>query len=122
MPLDIGAQGPTGDSSLRAGFKVPSLRNVALTAPYMHSGHFASLREVAQFYTGGRGHAVPAGEDLKLHWHIWEPDLSDAELDRLVDFLHALTDESYKPAVPEAVPSGLAPIHNNRELDQETHP
>ena len=45
-----------------------------------------------------------------VHWHIWEPNLTDAELDRLVDFLATLTDETFKPRVPEAVPSGLLPI------------
>ncbi|MFT5033771.1 MAG: cytochrome c peroxidase [Bacteroidia bacterium] len=107
MPRDIGAEGPTGERSLRAGFKVPSLRNVALTAPYMHSGRFKSLREAVAFYTGGRGHAVPEGEDLSIHWHIWEPKLTDTELDRLVDFLGTLTDQSFMPVIPEAVPSGL---------------
>ncbi len=122
VALDIGAQGPTGDPKLRGGFKVPSLRNVALTAPYMHSGRFATLRETVEFYTGGRGHALPEGENLYLHWHIWEPQLSDAELDSLVDFLHTLTDEGYKPRIPETVPSGLAPVTKPLELVQESHP
>ncbi len=122
MPLDIGAQGPTGDASLRGGFKVPSLRNVALTAPYMHSGRFATLREAAAFYTGGRGHAVPPGEHLNIHWHIWEPNLSDDELDRLVDFLNTLTDESFKPKEPVRLPSGLAAVHNSDAHAGSTHP
>ncbi len=122
LPLDIGAQGPTGDPKMRGGFKVPSLRNVALTAPYMHSGRFATLREAVEFYTGGRGHALPEGENIYLHWHIWEPQLSDAELDSLVDFLHTLTDEGYKPRIPETVPSGLSPVTKPLELVQESHP
>ena len=89
---------------------MPSLRNVALTAPYMHSGRFATLRDATAFYNGGRGHAVPAGEKLSLHWHIWEPNLTDEELDRLVDFMKTLTDESYMPTLPERVPSGLTPV------------
>jgi cytochrome c peroxidase len=112
MPFDPGASEPLAEPTLRGGFKVPSLRNVALTAPYMHSGRFATLREAAAFYTGGRGHAVPEGEQLKIHWHIWEPNLTDAELDRLVDFLATLTDESFKPREPAELPSGLAPVHN----------
>jgi cytochrome c peroxidase len=112
MDFDPGAAGPLGEPTLRGGFKVPSLRNIALTAPYMHSGRFATLREAAAFYNGGRGHAVPPGEELKIHWHIWEPDLSDEELDRLVDFLHTLTDESFKPGAPLVLPSGLPPVHN----------
>lgn len=105
--LDPGAQKPYNDPSLRAAFKVPSLRNVALTAPYMHSGRFKTLRETVEFYTKGRGHAVPEGENLYLHWHIWEPDLTDDELDRLVDFLHTLTDESFMPKRPDRLPSSL---------------
>lgn len=109
-PFDPGAAGVTGDSSQRGGFKVPSLRNIALSAPYMHSGRFATLREAAAFYTGGRGHALPEGEHLSLHWHIWEPKLTSEELDRLVDFMRALSDESFMPQLPEKVPSGLAPV------------
>lgn len=103
--LDPGAQTPYNDPTLRGAFKVPSLRNVALTAPYMHSGRFNTLRDAAEFYTKGRGHAVPEGENLYLHWHIWEPDLSDTELDRIVDFLHTLTDESFMPKRPNILPS-----------------
>ena len=112
VPFDAGAAEPMNEPSLRGGFKVPSLRNIALTAPYMHSGRFATLREAAAFYTGGRGHAVPATENLKIHWHIWEPNLTEDELDRLVDFLNTLTDESFKPAVPDELPSGMEPVHN----------
>ena len=112
VPFDAGAQAVTGNPGLRGGFKVPSLRNVARTAPYMHSGTFAELRDAAEFYTLGRGHALPDEERgrMTVHWHIWNPELSDAELDRLVDFLQTLTDESFKPTVPDVVPSGLAPI------------
>ena len=73
----------------------------------MHSGRFENLRDAVEFYTKGRGHAVPEDEYLYLHWHIWEPNLTDNELDRLVDFLKTLTDESFKPRVPEVLPSGL---------------
>ena len=78
----------------------------------MHSGTFDNLRDAAEFYTKGRGHALPEEEKarVQLHWHIWEPKLTDAELDRLVDFMQALTDESFTPAIPERVPSGLQPI------------
>ena len=112
VTFDAGAETITGNPGLRGGFKVPSLRNVAQTAPYMHSGTFSNLRDAVEFYTLGRGHALPAEEEerITIHWHIWEPDLSDDELDRLVDFLATLTDEAFKPQVPERVPSGLLPI------------
>ena len=107
--FDAGSQTTTGEKAMRGGFKVPSLRNVELTAPYMHSGRFKSLRETVSFYNEGRGHAVPKNEKLALHWHIWEPKLSNKELDRLVDFLKTLTDESFKPQRLSEVPSGLQP-------------
>jgi len=112
LPLDEGAESVSGNPGLRGGFKIPSLRNIAKTAPYMHSGTFGNLRDATEFYTLGRGHALPEEEKdrMVVHWHIWEPDLTDDELDRLVDFLATLTDEAFKPAVPEQVPSGLPPI------------
>lgn len=107
--FDPGAEVTFKDKTLRGAFKVPSLRNIEKTAPYMHSGNFASLRETVEFYTKGRGHAVPANEDLIIHWHIWDPQLSDYELDRLVDFLKTLTDETFTPQIPKSLPSGLEP-------------
>ncbi len=108
MALDIGAEKTYGDSAWRAGFKVPTLRNIEKTAPYMHSGVFDTLRAAVDFYNKGRGHAVPKGVNLKLHWHIWEPKLTDYEIDRVVDFLKTLNDESFKPQVPKTVPSGIS--------------
>lgn len=111
-PFDPGAAVPSNNPDWRGGFKVPSLRNISQTAPYMHSGTFDNLRDAAEFYTKGRGHALPEEEKarVQLHWHIWEPKLAEHELDRLVDFMGALTDESFTPAIPDRVPSGLAPI------------
>jgi cytochrome c peroxidase len=110
--FDPGAQAVTDNPGLRGGFKVPGLRNIAKTAPYMHSGAFDNLRDTVEFYTLGRGHALPEEEKGRMivHWHIWEPNLTDDELDRLVDFLATLTDESFKPKVPDVLPSGLVPI------------
>ena len=107
LPRDIGAQETFNSKVLRGGFKVPTLRNIAQTAPYMHSGRFETLREAAEFYTGGRGHAVPEDEDLLLHWHISEPNLTSNEIDQLVDFMKTLSDESLIPATPKQLPSGL---------------
>ena len=107
LPRDIGAQNTFDSPVLRGGFKVPTLRNIALTAPYMHSGRFETLREAAAFYSGGRGHAVPKEEALLLHWHISEPNLTEDEIDRLVDFMKTLSDESLTPTTPAQLPSGL---------------
>jgi cytochrome c peroxidase len=84
----------------------------------MHSGRFETLREAAEFYTGGRGHAVPDNEELLLHWHISEPNLTSDEIDRLVDFMKTLSDESLLPATPKALPSGLPFKHMESSYEQ----
>ncbi|MBS1559822.1 MAG: cytochrome-c peroxidase [Bacteroidetes bacterium] len=105
--FDAGAAKTFNDPTLRGAFKVPSLRNAALTAPYTHSGRFEKLEDMIAFYTKGRGHEVPPTEKLRIHWHIWEPHLRHDEIDRIADFIHALTDESFKPQIPEWLPSGI---------------
>ena len=107
MPFDKGAEILKNDTSLKGGFKVPSLRNIALTAPYEHSGVFKNLFDASKFYSDGRGHAVPDSVDLIIHWHIWEPNLSAYEIERLVDFMKTLTDESFKPSIPKLLPSQI---------------
>ena len=75
-------------------FKVPSLRNIELTGPYMHDGSMATLRQVVEFYTRGGNH--PALNILNL-----DPDIEeigklrgdDDKKDEVVAFLLSLTDE-----------------------------
>lgn len=109
--FDIGAQKTyqhvDNAQKLRGGFKVPTLRNITKTAPYMHSGSFDKLFDAVEFYSLGRGHAVPKDEKLQLHWHIWEPDLTEEEMHLIVEFLGTLTDESLTPNIPSKLPSGL---------------
>ncbi len=116
LPLDVGAEKTFNAKKLRGGFKVPTLRNISKSAPYMHAGNFTNLRDSVEFYNKGRGHAVPKNEKLQLHWHIWEPNLTEQELDLIVEFLGALTDESLSPSIPKAVPSGLPPIDGQYQL------
>lgn len=105
MKPDSGRGEIDGPAYARA-FKVPTLRNVALTAPYMHNGIFNTLEEVLDFYANGggpgRGLDVPNVDDK-----IRKFDLSASEKQDLIAFLHALTDESAKPEIPARVPSGL---------------
>ena len=84
-------------------FKAPTLRNIALSAPYMHNGVFATLEEVIDFYAkgGGRDHGISVDR------HILPIELSPQEREDLIAFLYALTDESALPQIPESVPSGL---------------
>ena len=51
--VDLGVGGITGNAGDNGKFKVPSLRNLELTAPYMHDGRFATLEEVVEFYDHG---------------------------------------------------------------------
>ena len=84
-------------------FKSPTLRNAALTAPYMHNGAFATLEEVIDFYSKGGGR--DAG--FEVDRQIVPFELIPQEKEDLVAFLYALTDESALPEVPKSVPSGL---------------
>ncbi len=94
-----------GPDATRA-FRTPGLRNVALTAPYMHNGVFATLEEVVDFYAKGGGPAF--GVDVPPDEFLQGFTLSEQQTADLVAFLYALTDE---PAdlitIPAAVPSGL---------------
>ncbi|MGY3089064.1 cytochrome c peroxidase [Hymenobacter sp. UYAg731] len=89
-------------------FRTPSLRNVALTAPYMHSGTLPNLQAVLNFYDPGRGQApsanphVPVGQrDPLFPGKVANPQ-------NIIAFLQSLTAASYDRTVPAAVPSGLA--------------
>ena len=92
--------GPNG------AFKIPTLRNIALTAPYMHNGVFETLEEVLDFYAGGGGRGL--GLDVPLQDDkIRKFTLTPQEKADLIAFLLALTDESALPEIPKRVPSGL---------------
>ena len=79
--------------SQRGKFKVPTLRNVTLTAPYGHNGYFATLREMVVFKNTretGDWPAADVGENITME--IGNLSLSDAEVDAVVAFLMTLTD------------------------------
>lgn len=83
----------TQDSTQIGHFKVPGLRNVALTAPYMHNGMFKTLREVLNYYNKPddfvkNGH----NRDLSLSTPL---NLTEDELSDLEAFLQALTDDRF---------------------------
>lgn len=75
-------------------FKTPGLRNVAVTAPYMHNGMFKTLREVIDFYDNPLA-VVPnaIGKDAILPNKL---NLTEQEKDDLEAFLNALTDDRFK--------------------------
>ena len=121
-----------GQSPYRFAFRVAPLRNVELTAPYMHNGAFPTLEAVVRHYNDAtkdlRGYDVtllpPAlrasyhGDDLtigailgRLDFRLKTPlDLTDGEQASLVAFLKSLTDPAaadLRSIIPSRVPSGL---------------
>lgn len=115
MGVDDGLASHLDDPSLRGAFKVPTLRNVAVTGPYMHNGVFAELRTVLQFYD----HFVNDEEralnpETSLPWaapevsatvatdllRVGDP-MTDNDIDALECFLRALTDQRYESLLPD---------------------
>lgn len=83
---DNGRQRFTNDSADEALFKVPSLRNVGLTAPYMHNGSLSSLSEVIEHYNNG-------GKNHKHKSSLIRPlNLTESEKAELISFLNSLSD------------------------------
>ncbi|MFN6978483.1 MAG: MbnH family di-heme enzyme, partial [Gemmobacter sp.] len=96
-------------------FRTPSLRNVAVTAPYMHDGRFATLDAVIRHYAAGgeaarHGAPDPARDPLITGFAVTEAEIAD-----LIAFLHSLTDETFlaDPAFANPWPAG----HPGRSLD-----
>jgi cytochrome c peroxidase len=109
---------PTVPSNM-GKFRAPSLRNVAVTAPYMHDGSIATLEEVLDFYIGrgrlitdgplaGDGRTNPFRSDL-----IGRITLSAAEKADLIAFLRSLTDEGVltDPRFADPFAAASAPSH-----------
>lgn len=90
----------------RFAFKIPTLRNIALSAPYMHNGSLKNLDEVIDFYSSGGKPWIGVPVDDKLRAFL----LTKQERQDLIAFLHSLTDESNLPEIPNHAPSGLPVI------------
>jgi len=93
--VDLGVGAITNDPLQNGNFKVPSLKNVELTAPYMHDGRFATLEEVIEHYNSG----VQAHPNLSAQ--LRNPDntpvrlnLTPGQKTALLSFLKTLTDRS----------------------------
>ncbi len=94
---DLGLYEITQTPRDRWKYRTPTLRNVALTAPYMHDGSLSSLRDVVEFYNAG---GVP-NEELDP---LIEPlGLSEGDIDALVAFLEALTGTGIDTLVADAL-------------------
>lgn len=97
VPTDLGRYAVTKQEADQGCFKTPSLRNVALTAPYMHDGSLKDLKQVVDFYVGG-GNSNPF-RDPKIKPLDF---LTGQERADLVEFLKSLTGEM----PPNARPAG----------------
>ena len=92
--------------SSMGAFKTPTLRNIAVTAPYMHDGSLATLREVVEHYNNGG--VTKAGNPINpfLSGGIRPLDLSEQDIDDLVAFMEALTSPRFESAGDGTVASG----------------
>ena len=104
-PSDLGRYEVTQDPADRWRYKTPTLRNVALTAPYMHNGVFGTLKDVVSFYNKG---GIP---NPGLDPSIRPLGLTDDEMADIVAFLQSLTGDNVETLVRDAF---AAPIGDRR--------
>ena len=94
--IDKGRGGVTGNSNEIGRFKNPTIRNVALSAPYMHDGRFNTLEEVIEFYSTGKKLSPTIDVNmLKPNHANGGLNLSEEDKQALLDFLHTLTDTTF---------------------------
>lgn len=91
---DKGFGSITGNETDNGKFKIPSLRNVELTAPYMHDGRFDNLEEVLDFYSEGIQLASP-NLDINILSHGKQLNLTVQQKEDIIAFLKALTDTTF---------------------------
>ena len=84
-------------------FKTPTVRNAALTSPYMHNGVYQTLEEVMDFYNKGGGAGI--GIDLPNQTIPFDKlNLSTEEQEQVISFIHALTDTTGLTTIPKSLP------------------
>ncbi|MBC8048211.1 MAG: cytochrome C peroxidase, partial [Fimbriimonadaceae bacterium] len=92
-------------------FKTQTVRNIQLTAPYMHNGVYTTLEEIMDFYNRGGA----AGLNIELEFQTLPPDklnLSKIEIADIISFMQSLTDTTGTTSIPAMLPS----FPNNPEL------
>ena len=88
-------------------FRTASLRNLRFTAPYMHSGVFATLLDVLEFYDDAPENPNVSRREIdRLVRRLDDPD---DEAGAIITFLEALNDDNFDKTIPSRVPSGLNP-------------
>ena len=91
---DMGRENATMNAADRGKFKVPTLRNIAVTFPYMHDGRFNTLEEVVNHYNEGIKPSTTADQTV-LNTMDTGLLLTEEDKTDLVNFLHTLTDETF---------------------------
>lgn len=91
-PIDQGVGQITGNNAENGSFKVPTLRNIALTGPYMHDGRFSSLDEVVDFYSTGIQNHPFLHTSLKSGGQPKRMNFTADQKNDLISFLNTLTD------------------------------
>ncbi|MEN8865063.1 MAG: cytochrome c peroxidase [Akkermansiaceae bacterium] len=120
--IDPGLGAVTGKLGELGQFKVPSLRNVALTAPYLHNGSIKTLKEVMEFYNKRdlepERWGVTNYPGTVNHEDMGDLGLTDQEVDDLVALMDAFTDRNLveipKGQVFPDVPPGVPPTEERR--------
>jgi len=105
-PADLGRYEVTQNPQDRWKYKTPTLRNIELTAPYMHDGRFSTLEEVVRFYNNG------GVANSLLSPSISPLGLNDREVLALVAFLRALTGDNVELLVADAF---AAPVGDHED-------
>ena len=102
---DLGRYEITQNPKDRWAYKTPSLRNIALTAPYMHNGRLQTLKQVVEFYN--QGGIANEGLDPQI-----KPlNLSTQDMDDLVAFLESLTGDNIARLVSDAFAAPVTDGH-----------
>ncbi|MEZ5535678.1 MAG: cytochrome c peroxidase [Thiolinea sp.] len=114
-PTDLGLYEITQNPADRWKYKTPGLRNIALTAPYMHDGSLGTLEAVLEFYNQG-GIANPELSPL-----LRPLNLSEQEIGYLLAFLRSLTGSNVDELVADAfaAPVGDPLSDNSKTVDQQ---
>jgi len=111
VPGDLGLYEITRNPADRWKYRTPTLRNVALTAPYMHDGSLATLRDVVSFYAAG------GVENEGLDPLIRPLSLSPEEVDELVAFLAELTGGDVDTLISDAFAAPIGEAREPRRLE-----
>lgn len=91
---DKGLASYTNQSKDIGKFKIPSLRNVGITAPYMHDGRFKTLEEVLDFYSVGVNQSYNVDSKMGFS-HQGGANLTESEKEKIISFLLTLTDSVF---------------------------